>query len=365
MQRDIRPDLSDAEFVRLMPKVELHVHLEGTIAPATQLAIAERNGIELPYDTPEAVAEYQAQRRSDGRENLVNFLECLDISRSVLRAAGDFHTITVEFLARCRAEGVRYVEIMFDPQQAIRQGVSLGDTVEAITQARLESERDMRVRSQLIMCFQRDHPAEEVPPLIEEADIRREHIVGVGLDNYEMPRFPALFAPAFTAARSREYRLTSHCDVNQPDSRRHIRDCVETLGVERLDHGLNAADDPGLIDLLLDRQIALAACPTYYDGQASSPDWRLEMHRSLLEAGVPISLNTDDPAQFGSGWLTNTIHSAMVSAPFTRAEVLRFAQHAIDSSWTDDSHKAELTAELREYAAGSSTSPVTNGVTRG
>ena len=123
MAPEIRPDLTDADFVRLMPKVELHVHLEGTIAPATQLAIAERNGIELPYDSPEGVAEYQAKRRSDGRENLVNFLDCLDISRGVLRTADDFHTITMEFLARCRAEGVDYVEIMFDPQQAIRQGV--------------------------------------------------------------------------------------------------------------------------------------------------------------------------------------------------------------------------------------------------
>ena len=351
MPSDIRPDLSDVDFVRLMPKVELHVHLEGTIAPATQLAIAERNGIELPYDTPEGVARFQAERRSDGRENLVNFLECLDISRSVLRTADDFHTITVEFLARCRTEGIRYVEIMFDPQQATRQGVTLGSAVEAITQARRQGERDVGVRSQLIMCFQRDHPAEEVPPLIEEAEVHREHIIGVGLDNYETPGFPALFEPAFDLARSKGYRLTSHCDVNQPDSPRHIRDCVERLGVERLDHGLNAADDPALIDLLRDRRIALAACPTYYDGQASSPDWRLEMHRTLLEAGVCISLNTDDPAQFGSGWLANTIHDAMVAAPFTRADILGFAQNAIDGSWTDDGHKADLTAELRHYAA--------------
>ncbi len=351
VEDDIRPDLSDAEFVQLMPKVELHVHLEGTIAPATQLAIADRNGVELPYDAPEGVVEYQARRRSSGRENLANFLECLDMSRGVLRTALDFHLITVEFLRRCQEEGVRYVEMMFDPQQAIRQGVSLGDTVEAITQGRHDGERDTGVRSQLIMCFQRDHPAEEAQPLLEEADSHRDHIVGIGLDNYETPGFPALFEPAYREARSKGYRLTSHCDVNQPDSIRHIRESIELLGVERIDHGLNTAEDPGLVDLVLDRQVALTGCPTYYEGQSSSPSARLEMHRNLLDAGVRISLNTDDPAQFGSGWLSNTIHQAMVSAPFTRSEIVRFAQHAIDSSWTDDAHRAELTEALSVFTA--------------
>ena len=349
---DIRPDLSDADFVRLLPKVELHVHLEGTIAPATQLAIADRNGVRLPYDSPEGVAEYQARRRSTGRENLANFLECLDLSRGVLRTPEDFHTIAIEFLARCREEGVRYVEMMFDPQQAIRQGVSLGDALDAITQGRRDGERDSGVRSQLILCFQRDHPAAEALPLLEEADRHRDHIVGIGLDNYETPGFPALFAPVYRAARSRDYRLTSHCDVNQPDSARHIRESIELLGVERIDHGLNAADDPELIDLVLENQVALTACPTYYEGQASSAPERLDMHRVLLNAGVRISLNTDDPAQFASGWLCNTIHQAMISAPFTRAQVVQFAQHAIDSSWTDDAYRATLTSELRALVAG-------------
>ena len=349
MQDPVRPELSDDDFVRLLPKVELHVHLEGTIAPTTQLTIAERNGIQLPYDTPEGVAEYQTRRRASGKENLVNFLDCLDISRGVLRTPEDFHTITVEFLARCAREGVSYVEVMFDPQQAIRQGVSLGDTVEAITQGRLDGAHDSGVRSQLIMCFQRDHPADEALGLVEEADAHREHIVGVGLDNYETPGFPAMFAPVYDAARSRQYRLTSHCDVNQPDSADHIRACIEVLGVERIDHGLNAADDPALIELLLDHGTALTGCPTYYDGQSASPDWRLNMHRTLLEAGVPISLNTDDPAQFGSGWLANTVLHAMLAAPFTRDEIVRFTRHAIETSWTDDAHRAQMSAELAAF----------------
>lgn len=352
MTAAIRPDLGDDEFVASMPKVELHVHIEGTIEPERLFEIAERNGIDLPYDSPEGVMAYQADRRAEGRENLANFLECLDISRGALRTADDYHAITVDFLARCRRESVRDVEIMFDPQQAIRQGVPLGACVDALTQGREDGRREHGVTSRLIMCFQRDHPPGEAPALLVEADAWRDHIVGIGLDNYETPGFPDLFAPVYDLARERGYRLTSHCDVNQPDSVRHIRQCIEDLGVERIDHGLNAVDDPTLLELVVDRDIALTGCPTYYAGQTASPDFRLGMHRTLLEAGARVSLNTDDPAQFGSGWMTNTVRSAMAAAPFTRAEVVRFMQNAVAAAWVDEARRVELTRELEDFCAG-------------
>jgi adenine deaminase len=352
---EIRPDLDDRRFVAELPKVELHVHVEGTIEPGTLFEIAGRNGIELPYDTPEGVAAFQAERRSEGRENLVSFLECLDISRSALRTAADWHTITVDFLDRCHREGVRHVEVMFDPQQAIRQGVALEDCVDAITQGRRDAERDHGLRSMAIMCFQRDHSPEEAVRLIAAADSRRADIVGIGLDNYETPGFPALFRDLYDEARKRDYRLTSHCDVNQPDSVDHIRRCIEDLGVERIDHGLNVVDDPALVDLVLERNVTLAACPTFYAGQTASPPFRLGMHRTLLDAGVRVCLNTDDPAQFGSGFMTDTVAAAMAAGPFTRAEIVRFTRHAIDGAWIDDDHRAELTAALDGFVGAAAT----------
>jgi adenosine deaminase len=143
-------------------------------------------------------------------------------------------------------------------------------------------------------------PISSAPPdgaaaaLLEPADGFRDHIVGIGLDNFETLGFPVIFADTYRLAREREYRLTSHCDVNQADSVAHIRACTEDLGVERIDHGLNTVDDPHLLELAQQHDIALTGCPTYYSGQASSPDWRLEMHRTLLDAGIRISLNTDD-----------------------------------------------------------------------
>ncbi len=353
MTAKIRPDHSDADFVAMLPKVELHVHVEGTIEPETLFNIADRNSIELPYDTPQGMLSYQTENKSEGTENLANFLECLDISRSALRTASDYHAITVNFLRRCRDEGVRYVEMMFDPQQAIRQGVPFSECLDALAQGRNDGLRDHGVRSQWILCFQRDHPATEAAPLLDAAMAHSTEIAGVGLDNYETPGFPRLFQSAFDQARIAGLRLTSHCDVNQSDSVQHIKACIEHLGVERIDHGLNTVDDPALLELVLDREVALTGCPTFYAGQTACPADRLEMHRSLADAGVCISLNTDDPAQFGSGWLTNTMLSAMQAAPFTRAEIVRFAQNAIDTAWTDATHKRELTVELDSFCNAS------------
>ncbi len=349
---ETRSELTDAEFVAAMPKVELHVHIEGTIEPETLFAIADRNGVELPYDSPEGVLEYQTSRKVEGRENLINFLDCLDISRGALRTAADYYTITADFLRRCRDEGVRHVEMMFDPQQAIRQGVPFGDCMDALVQGRDEGRRQYAVSSLWVMGFQRAHAPAEVLPLLGAADPYRDEIIGIGLDNYETPGFPALFAPAYEHAREQGYRLTSHCDVNQPDSVAHIRACIEDLGVERIDHGLNTVDDPGLLELVLERGVALTGCPTFYAGQEASPDWRLEMHRTLLEAGVTVSLNTDDPAQFGSGWLGDTVLSAMAAAPFGRDEIVRFTANAIDSAWVDRLHRDGLRAELAAFCSG-------------
>ncbi len=349
MTADIRADLTDTDFIAAMPKVELHVHIEGTIEPETLFRIAERNGIELPYESPEGVLAYQASHKAEGRESLANFLDCLDISRGALRSPDDYHAIAVDFLRRCRNENVRHVEVMFDPQQAIRQGIAFHDCVEALAQGREDGLRDHGVQSQWIMCFQRDHPPDEALHLIEAAQTHRADIIGIGLDNYETPGFPALFEPVYDQARQRDYRLTSHCDVNQPDSIDHIRACIEDLGVERIDHGLNTVDDPALLEFVLERDIALTGCPTYYAGQTSSPASRLEMHRTLLEAGARISLNTDDPAQFGSGWITTTLLTTMQTAPFSRSEIVRFAQNAIDSAWIDDTPRRNLSAELESF----------------
>ena len=189
--------------------------------------------------------------------------------------------------------------------------------------------------------------------MIEAARQHSAEIVGVGLDNYETPGFPEMFKTSFDLARSAGFHLTSHCDVNQADSFGHIKACIETLGVERIDHGLNVSESPELIELVLEHGVSLTGCPTFYTGSTACKNSRLEMHRVLADAGVRISLNTDDPAQFGSGWMSKTVLAAMMAAPFSRSEIVRFNRNAIQSAWISDEHRHELLAEVEEFCAES------------
>ena len=335
-----------AGFIAAMPKAELHVHIEGTIEADLLFAIADRNDIRLPYKDAEDILAGQSEGKSNPKQNLESFIECLDICRGVLRRGRDYEEITRGYLKRCQREKIVYAEIMFDPQQGQRQGVSLDAQLEAIVSASQTGARDFGVETQWIMNFQRDWPVEEALDILKAARPYRDRIAGIGLDNPEVPNFPRIFAPLFVAARRDGYRLTSHCDVHIPNSIEHIRGCIETLGVERIDHGLNAIEDCGVVRQLLDKNIALTGCPTRYAFQPETSADDLAMMTALLEQGVLISLNSDDPAQFGSGWLTQTLVEAQRTGDLSWETMIKFMRNGFLSAWLPSDEKAGY---LREF----------------
>lgn len=342
--------MTSSNFIQDMPKAELHVHIEGTIKGELLFEIAERNRIKLPYETPDDILTLQNDTKTGLHENLVNFLKCLDVSRSALRTGQDYYDIAMDYYDSCRDENIVYAEIMFDPQQAIRQGVSFDDCFEALQQARDDAKEHFGISSQWIMCFQRDHPLESALDVLEMAVPHRDNIIAVGLDNSEISGFPTTFAPLYDAAREQGYRLTSHCDVNQPDTLAHIRGCLDVLKVERIDHGLNVFQDAGLLRDVLARNIPLTACPTFVVSQNACPPDRVEMMRGLLEAGVLISLSTDDPAQFGSGWLCRTLTAAQDAGEFSDAEMVRFMENAFRSAWIPNAQRDRYLIQLQNHA---------------
>lgn len=346
-----------SDFLRAMPKAELHVHLEGTLEGDLLLVMAERNGIELPFDDPDGIRRMQNETKTGTTNNLANFLRCLDICREAMRTDQDYYDTATAFIARSAAENVVYLEITFDPQQAIRQGVPLGECVAALGRARRDAKDQHGVDIQWIACFQRDHPADDAMDTLLQLDAHRDEIVGIGLDNFETPDFPALFAPVMSAARERGYRLTSHCDVNQPQSLAHISACIDRLGVERIDHGLNTAQDAALLQQVVDRGIALTGCPTFHVSMTSAPPDRIEMIRTLFDAGALISLNTDDPAQFGSGYLSDTLAACQVAGGFSDADMLRFMSNAFESAWVDGQTRSAYITSLEEFARQSDVLP--------
>lgn len=235
---------------------------------------------------------------------------------------------------------------MFDPQQGLRQGVGIETQLEALQSGSLAGARDFGVEVQWIMNFQRDWPAEEAMKILDAVRPYRDQIVGIGLDNPERPNFPTTFAPVFAAAKMDGYRLTSHCDVHIPNSIDHIRGCIETLGVERIDHGLNSIEDDSVVQQLVEKNIALTGCPTRYAFQSETSPSDLAMMTGLLERGVLISLNSDDPAQFGSGWLTQTLIEAQRTGNWSFQTMTKFMRNGFVSAWLPSDRKAAYLLEF-------------------
>ncbi|MAB86723.1 MAG: adenosine deaminase [Rhodobacteraceae bacterium] len=329
-----------------LPKAELHVHIEGTIEADLLLTIADRNGISLPYKSAADVVAGQNKGKSDPKQNLDSFIGVLDVCRGVLRSSRDYEDITYGYLKKCQAENIVYAEIMFDPQQGLRQGVGVEAQIEALQSGTQAATRDFGVEAQWIMNFQRDWPAEEALGILEAVQPYRDQIVGIGLDNPERPDFPNTFASVFSAAKKDGYRLTSHCDVHIPNSIEHIRGCINKLGVERIDHGLNSIEDDNVVHQLIEKNIALTACPTRYAFQSETSAEDLAMMTGLLDRGVLISLNSDDPAQFGSGWLSQTLIEAQRTGDLSWETVTKFIRNGFISAWLSSNRKS---AYLKEF----------------
>ena len=207
----------------------------GNNRPSEAFEIAERNGVKLPFTTADEILENQSAGKTDPKQNLASFIECLDVSRSVLRVGLDYEDIAYDFVKRCSQENIVYAEVMFDPQQGIRRGSNSKRWSKVFSGAE-SGRREFGVQVQWIMNFQRDWSSVDAMHILNQARPYRDNIVAIGLDNPETPGFPSRFEQLYAEARVQGYHLTSHCDVHIPNSIEHIRGCIEVLGVQRIDH---------------------------------------------------------------------------------------------------------------------------------
>ena len=247
--------MSMQAFIHDLPKCELHVHIEGTLEPELKFELASRNGIALPFEN---VAHMKA---SYVFHDLPSFLALYYSGMDVLLAERDFYDLTMRYLAKAHSQNVVYAEIFFDPQAHTSRGVSFDIVIRGIRRGQIDAEKQLGIRSQLIMCFLRDWSAEFAMATLLQSLPYKEWIVGVGLDSDEKGNPPAKFAKVFARARSEGYLLTMHCDVNQEDSVSHIWDCVNLIGVDRIDHGINSLEDSTLCKTLKERKLSLTVCP--------------------------------------------------------------------------------------------------------
>jgi adenine deaminase len=330
------------EFIRAMPKAELHLHIEGTLEPELKFTLAERNGISLP------AASAAEMRASYAFDDLTSFLAAYYEGMDVLRSAADFYDLAWAYLERAYAEGVRYAEIFFDPQAHTSRGVAFDAVIGGLRRAVLAARREFGVRTQLIMCLLRDEPATYAMATLLQSLPYRDWIAGVGLDSDEKGNPPVKFTEVFKRARAEGYQVTMHCDVDQENSVEHIRQCLEVIDVDRIDHGVNILESEALTAELKRRGLGLTVCPI--SNRWVSGDLKAEQIRQMLDLGLRVTVNSDDPAYFG-GYVTDNLIAAQQEAGLTPADLVRLQRNAIEIAWLPDRVREQLLAELDGYAA--------------
>jgi adenosine deaminase len=330
------------EFIVGLPKCELHLHIEGTLEAELKFALAARNNVTLPY------ADAEQMRAAYTFHDLSSFLACYYEGMSVLLTESDFYDLAWAYLSKAQAQNVRYAEIFFDPQAHTSRGVAFGTVIRGLRRAVLDARRLLDVRVQLIMCFLRDFSAEYAMATLLESLPYQEWIVGVGLDSDERDNPPIKFATVFARARAEGYQLTMHCDVDQQDSLEHIRQCLEVIGVDRIDHGVNCLESEELQAEIRARGLGLTVCPisnSFVRGSA----WQ-DAVRRMLDRGLRVTVNSDDPAYF-TGYVTENLLAVQATTPLTPEELLRLQRNAFEIAWLPNAVKDAYIAELDRYAA--------------
>jgi adenine deaminase len=330
-------------FVEGMPKAELHLHIEGTLEPELKFELASRNGLALPYGSAEEM------RAAYSFDDLASFLAVYYEGMSVLLTEQDFYDLAATYFRRAHSENVVYAEIFFDPQAHTTRGIAFATVIEGIRRAQQDAETSLGLRTQLIMCFLRDLSVESAHETLEQALPYGDWIVGVGLDSDEQGNPPVKFEEVFARARREGFRLTMHCDVDQDDAVGHIWQCLDEIEVERIDHGVNALDDPALVAEIKRRGLGLTVCPisnSYVAGSLKATEIR-----ALLGDGVRATINSDDPAYF-PGYTNANFRAVEAAVRLTWEEIVQLARNAFTISWLPGEDRERYLDALDAFAAG-------------
>ncbi len=313
-----------------LPKAELHIHIEGTLEPEMMLALAKRNRVDLPYATVEDV------RKAYEFDCLQDFLDLYYLGMSVLLVEQDFYDLTWAYIQRVHADRLTHVELFFDAQAHTDRGIAFETVLDGITHALQTAERELGITSKLIMCFLRHLPEEEAFAALNCACKHKEHIFGVGLDSSEQGHPPSKFARVFEAARKEGFTPVAH--VGEEGTADNVREGLEVLKIERVDHGNHALDDPVLTRQLAEQQTPLTMCPISNWRLKGIPTLSASPVKPALDAGLLVTVNSDDPSYFG-GYLNDNYRAMLEHQNLSEKEIITLAKNSFAASFLSNEGK--------------------------
>jgi adenosine deaminase len=329
-------------LIRRLPKVELHLHIEGTLEPEMMFSLAAKHGISLPYASVDEV------RRAYSFSDLQSFLDLYYAGCSVLRDRRDFYALAMAYFTRAHADGVVHAELFFDPQTHTARGIPLEIVFGGLRDAMADAQRRYGITSELILCFLRHLSEDDALATLDAAIPFRSDFIGVGLDSGERGNPPSKFERAFTRARNLGLHPVAHAGEEGPAA--YIREALDLLKVERIDHGVRCDEDPALVERLAREHIPLTVCPLSNLKLCVVRDLRAHNFARLLRAGVAVTINSDDPAYFG-GYIADNYRATAAALDLTAAELVTVAENAARASFLPATAKTALLGQIRNAAA--------------
>jgi adenine deaminase len=329
-------------LIRRLPKCELHIHIEGSLEPELMFALARRNGVRLPY------ASVEALRQAYQFRHLQDFLDLYYQGMSVLVTEQDYYDLAWAYLQRAREDNVRHVEMFFDPQGHTARGIAFSTVIGGLHRAVVDAARELGVGASLIMCFLRHLDEADAEKTLDRALAFKDKIVGVGLDSSELGNPPSKFARVFRRARDEGFFLTAHAGEEGPAA--YVWEALDVLGVARIDHGNHSLDDAALVGRLARERIALTVCPLSNLRLRVIDDLRRHPLRQMMDKGLLVTVNSDDPAYFG-GYVNENYRAVSRALQLRRDEIAATVRNGIEASLMTTADKADALAEVERVLA--------------
>lgn len=328
------------EFIKKIPKAELHIHIEGSLEPELMFTLAKRNKISLPYSSIEEI------HKAYHFEDLQSFLNIYYAGMKVLINEQDFYDLTWAYLQKASTQNIRHTEIFFDPQAHLDRGINFETVITGIHRALQNGQKQLGISSHLIMCFLRDLTEDAAQKVLDKALAFKDWIIAVGLDSAEINNPPKKFKAVFDNARKNGFLTVAHAGEEGPPE--YIWEAIELLKVSRIDHGVKCLEDPELVKMLATTRLPLTVCPISNVKLRVFKTMQQQPLKEMFDKGICVTVNSDDPAYFG-GYINENFSQARIEQKFSNQVIYEMAKNSFNASFLENDKKQKLIAELDNF----------------